>query len=172
MIPAKPNTYATFSDTYRSKFHSRGAEVVAWADNGWAMVLHADGKGLEAISPWDIKRIEVHEPEQYEYYAQFTPVDDLYSLHYDKDNKTLFQKRLIGWAVTSGGNIVPVAEEEGDGMIAVSRDDDYVSSFRAADRDRVFADARERIEQAERLDAIRDANSERFRGRHGEAVTP
>lgn len=153
MIPAKPNTSAIFTDTYKSKFHSHGAEVVAWADNGWAMVLPSNGKCLQAINPWGIERIEVHEDAQYESYMQFIPVDDLYSLHYDKDNNTLFQKRLIGWAVTTGGNIVPVAEEEGDGMIAVSRDDDYVSSFRAADRDRVFADARKRIKQSERMDA-------------------
>ena len=162
MIPAKPNTYAIFSDTYRNDFKRHGAEVIAWADNGWAMVLPSDGRGLEAINPWDIKRIEEHEDAQFEHYAQFTPVSDLFSLHYDKESRRLFQKRLIGWAVTTGGAIVPVAEEGGDGMIAVSRDDDYLTSFRAADRERAFADARDQIEEAERRSTMRDAESERF----------
>ena len=140
MIPAKPNTYAYFIDQYAQGIGRICAEVVAWDSDGHPMVQGQHG--LSPVIPSYIKNITTDEPAQFESYVQFTPVEDLFALYRALPDADLYEKPLVGWAVTGGGDIVPVAEEPGDGIIAVSRDDDYVLAFRGPDRERVYAEHR------------------------------
>lgn len=98
-----------------------------------------DRTGLQLVPSHCIKEILEDEPCEYETYSQLIPVHDLYSLHREESGE-LYERQLIGWGITTAGIIVAVAEEAGDGRLAVSRDDDYLFSFREADRERVYAE--------------------------------
>ena len=130
MIPARPGTYLVL--------HSGRTigDVIAWDNEGRPMV---EQRGcLVAVDPTSIRHsYEDSNPMQYESYVQFTPVSGLRALYRDDDG-ALFDTPLIGWGVTTGGDIVPVSEEVGDGMMAVSRDEGYLGAFHESEREKVY----------------------------------
>ena len=133
MIPAKPGLqvvyYAADNLPYR-------AEIVAWNSDGRPMVLR--GTFLEPVIPMTVQTIvewDISNPHPD--FTQFIPVDDLYVLS-RRDDGSLYEETALGWAVTAGGNIVPVYMED-NRMVSVSGFTEDVTAFRERDRDATYA---------------------------------
>lgn len=134
MIPAEPGMYVIYSKSGPRRFRDK---LVAWTDDGYAAVLR--DKRLVVVDPYEIKTIDRGGDDIYVDFTQFTPVDDLRTLHRAEDG-TLFDVEAIGWGVTNAGDIVPVGLE-GSTAISAAGEENYLTTFRERDRAAVYAEA-------------------------------
>lgn len=129
MIPAAPGFEVE---------HRNGVDgVVAWSDSGAPMIV---GRyGLCSVEG-KVRGETLDDPREAMRFTSFTPTTHWRALYRGKDG-SLYDRFIVGWAITEGGFIVPVDELEGT-LDGVSGSTNYVMAFPESDREVVYAGVR------------------------------